>query len=391
MTCNKVCEIFITKDEIEKRIGISLHTTSQPETVVNAGTLQPNKMYPIKLFYQPGELSREMKILHKNSKSTEEFSNSWEKMLYNLKEAESQKNMPDLLMWTISSTSVAVELPSQPRLPKKDNWTSMPKHEIHYFQYDYRNEEHKVNITLGHRVLVAGLHKNTIYGFYAHFFGKINEKDQNIVSRIRYKRTDEDVPDSAPAKVTATTESPTSIKLTWSPIADSSLMNGVGRGYELRHRAKDSGLTDWKSNIIYGIQNRFFVLERLKKGTLYEFKVAARTRKGSGVFSNIVQKNTNNECLIVEDDPTSFHTNILFADKALKRHVDKVIHVKTVEECFNQCRLCIEQRAGCHCESFNISKKMLEGTMVCEINSGHHKEFPSDFVDREGYQYYIVM
>ena len=71
-------------------------------------------------------------------------------------------------------------------------------------------------------------------------------------------------------------------------------MNGVGLGYELRHRAKDSGLTDWKSNIIHGIEKRFCVLERLKKGTVYEFKVAARTKKGSGVFSNVVQKHTKN-------------------------------------------------------------------------------------------------
>ena len=97
------------------------------------------------------------------------------------------------------------------------------------------------------------------------------------------------------------------------------------------------------------------------------------------------------EYQIFEEDPTSFQTNILFADKTLERHVDKVVHVKTVEECFNQCRICIEQRVGCQCESFNISKKILKGTMVCEINSGSHKEFPSDLVDREGYQYYIVM
>ena len=31
-----------------------------------------------------------------------------------------------------------------------------------------------------------------MYGFYAHYFGKINEKDQNIVSRIRWIKTYED-------------------------------------------------------------------------------------------------------------------------------------------------------------------------------------------------------
>ena len=70
-----------------------------------------------------------------------------------------------------------------------------------------------------------------------------------------------------------------------------SLWNGIGIGYEVQYKLKGAS-GNWTSALLNGIGNRLYLAHHLLKYRVYEFKVAARTSKGSGAFSSIVEERT---------------------------------------------------------------------------------------------------
>ena len=95
----------------------------------------------------------------------------------------------------INSTSISVTLPSTPYLPPKDNWTYVQNHEILYQRSGIVETPQKLTVSgaLPQTINATGLKKYTDYVFYAHYFGKINGEDQNIITRYSVvMRTDED-------------------------------------------------------------------------------------------------------------------------------------------------------------------------------------------------------
>ena len=69
-----------------------------------------------------------------------------------------------------------------------------------------------------------------------------------------------------------------------------SLWNGRPIGYEIQYKLKsESG--NW-TVLLYHFSTRIFFAYDLLKYKIYEFKVAARTRKGLGKFSSVVEERT---------------------------------------------------------------------------------------------------
>ena len=100
------------------------------------------------------------------------------------------------------------------------------------------------------------------------------------------------VPDAAPPSVTLEKKSSTQIKAKWGTISSLSLWNGVPVGYEVQFRLKNSGSNSWTS---VNVTPRQYTANGLLKYRIYEFKVAARTSKGSGVFSPIKEERTKED------------------------------------------------------------------------------------------------
>ena len=71
-----------------------------------------------------------------------------------------------------------------------------------------------------------------------------------------------------------------------------SLWNGNGIGYEIQYRLKNAATSNWTSVPISGAGNRQYIATTLLKYRIYEFKVAGRTIKGSGTFSEIKEERT---------------------------------------------------------------------------------------------------
>ena len=99
------------------------------------------------------------------------------------------------------------------------------------------------------------------------------------------------VPEYGPPNVFAVKRSSTSIKVTWGVFTDNTAWNGIGLGYEAQYRLKDA-TGNWTSKLLSGSSNRQHLADDLLKYRVYEFKVAARTSKGSGAFSSVVEERT---------------------------------------------------------------------------------------------------
>ena len=97
------------------------------------------------------------------------------------------------------------------------------------------------------------------------------------------------VPESAPPNVVLEKRSSTSIKIKWGALPSLSLWNGNPMGYEVQFRLKNAGSNSWTS---VQTPERQYTPNGLLKYKIYEFKVAARTSKGSGVFSSIKEERT---------------------------------------------------------------------------------------------------
>ena len=111
-----------------------------------------------------------------------------------------------------------------------------------------------------------------------------------------------EVPESAPSNFALVKISSTSINATWGTLISFSNWNGIGLGYKVHYRPKSVGSGNWTSVLISGIGNRQYIAKRLLKNTVYEFKVAARTAKGSGKFSGLKEEKT------MEDGMNFTHT-----------------------------------------------------------------------------------
>ena len=85
----------------------------------------------------------------------------------------------------VNSTAISVTLPSTPYLPPKDNWTYIQYHQIFYHRSGIEETPNKLTVigALPQTVVASRLKKYTDYVFYAHYYGKINGKDQNIITR----------------------------------------------------------------------------------------------------------------------------------------------------------------------------------------------------------------
>ena len=85
----------------------------------------------------------------------------------------------------VNSTAISVTLPSTPYLPPINSWTYVEYHEVLYHRSGIEEASKKLTVigALPQTVIASKLKKYTPYVFYAHYFGKIDGEDQNIISR----------------------------------------------------------------------------------------------------------------------------------------------------------------------------------------------------------------
>ena len=98
--------------------------------------------------------------------------------------AYNASNLPIPIPMMINSTAISVTLPSTPYLAPKANWTYVRKHEILYHRSGIEETPKKLTVigALPQTINATGLEAYTDYVFYAHYFGKINGEDQNIIT-----------------------------------------------------------------------------------------------------------------------------------------------------------------------------------------------------------------
>ena len=102
------------------------------------------------------------------------------------------------------------------------------------------------------------------------------------------------VPETGPPNIAAQKISSTSIRVTWNIFRENSLWNGIGIGYEVQYKLK-SASGSWTSALLNGASNGQYLADNLLKYQVYEFKVSARTSKGSGAFSSVVEERTTED------------------------------------------------------------------------------------------------
>ena len=78
-------------------------------------------------------------------------------------------------------------------------------------------------------------------------------------------------------------------------LSDFSHWNGIGLGFEVQYMLKSSEASNWTSYLTTGISNRQYYANNLLKYRIYKFRVAARTSKGSGPFSSVVEERTKED------------------------------------------------------------------------------------------------
>ena len=106
------------------------------------------------------------------------------------------------------------------------------------------------------------------------------------------------MPESAPPNLVLDKRSSTAIRAKWSTLATLSDWNGIAVGYEVQYRLKNAGNGGWTSVMTSG---RHHIASSLLKYRIYEFRVAARTSKGSGVFSTLKEERTMEDGMDLDD------------------------------------------------------------------------------------------
>ncbi|XP_065064517.1 neogenin-like [Rhopilema esculentum] len=306
LECDDICEFFITKNNVESSLGTSVFVSlSNPGSVeMDAGQLSSSIFYPIKAFMAEAVAYDYIRVQHRVGSGN--YSSSWANMLYNLKPDVTAMSIPAPVLAMINSTVISITLPSAPYLPPLDYWTYITNHEVCYYKVGNESNVHTITVTgsLPQTVIASVLGKYTDYQFFVHYFGEIGSADHNIISPGAIQKTDEDVPDVAPPNLAAVKQSSTSILVTWRTFSDLTLWNGIGVGFEIQYKIKTGTSSPWLSIIIGSVGDRGSTVTELKKYTIYEFKVAGRTSKGSGVFSAPVEERT------MEDVPSAAPANV---------------------------------------------------------------------------------
>ena len=77
----------------------------------------------------------------------------------------------------------------------------------------------------------------------------------------------------------------TSWLVKWNHVSDENILIGIRAGYEIKYAIKNTSPKTWTSQIV-GKDDDLWTATSLEEYTEYEVKVAARTSKGSGVFSS---------------------------------------------------------------------------------------------------------
>lgn len=85
------------------------------------------------------------------------------------------------------------------------------------------------------------------------------------------------------------------MKLSWNSLSFDARRNGIITGYSIRYAVKESMPKVWLHHDVNNAMSRIETLADLKKYTVYEFTVAAKTSKGAGVYSPIVEMRTKED------------------------------------------------------------------------------------------------
>ena len=88
------------------------------------------------------------------------------------------------------------------------------------------------------------------------------------------------------------------MNVNWQHLVDVKLLRGIRAGYEVIYAIKNVLPKNWTSVIIAENVNRLLITS-LEEYTEYEVKVAARTSKGSGVFSSAYTVKTREDSMFV--------------------------------------------------------------------------------------------
>lgn len=95
-------------------------------------------------------------------------------------------------------------------------------------------------------------------------------------------------PSQAPERISGTPNSPTSIKIQWSP-PPIDAHNGQLKGYTIRHKlAGYASDTDWYTKVVSDAAHLTYILDDLIVWQNYEIQVAAENDKGVGPFSSSI-------------------------------------------------------------------------------------------------------
>ncbi|XP_022783215.1 titin-like isoform X2 [Stylophora pistillata] len=146
--------------------------------------------------------------------------------------------------------------------------------------------------------LVTGLEKYTEYEFQMLAFTSVGDGPK---TPLRFERTNEDVPYTAPRNLTVAASNSTSVTVSWQLPPEIS-RNGVIRGLKVLYREKSSAALPRILTINNGtIESQ--AVTGLDKYTQYDFQVVAFTSVGDGPRSSVVVERTK------EDVPSQAPSN----------------------------------------------------------------------------------
>ena len=97
-----------------------------------------------------------------------------------------------------------------------------------------------------------------------------------------------------PSSVNVVPKSSTSWRVNWNHVSGDQDLKGIRVGYEIKYAMKSSSPKNWTSQFVEENVN-VWTATSLEEYTEYEVKVAARTSKGSGVFSSPITVRTHED------------------------------------------------------------------------------------------------
>lgn len=85
------------------------------------------------------------------------------------------------------------------------------------------------------------------------------------------------------------------MKLRWNPLASNSRKNGIIVGFKIGYAVKATVPKVWLYHDVDSAGVRLVTLQSLKKYTVYEFSVAAKTSKGVGAYCPAIETRTKED------------------------------------------------------------------------------------------------